>query len=139
VTIGPVLQCSPIPKRLPGYIQACAYVPPPPCSPALLQLFGFSSERKMSCCVLKEDSCYRVYNKGAGGRAVCANLQLSSAPAMLNKQTTKRTQDVTMQCTGKDALLHRSRATRHVADSRLCLLTCACTLLLTHQSPLALS
>jgi len=33
--------------------------------PALFKLFGFSSERKMSCCVIKEESKYVVHNKGA--------------------------------------------------------------------------
>ncbi len=34
--------------------------------PPVPQLYGFSSERKMSCCVLQQPDCYRVYNKGAG-------------------------------------------------------------------------
>jgi magnesium-transporting ATPase (P-type) len=33
--------------------------------PRFAQLFGFSSERKMSCCVMRDAGKYTVYNKGA--------------------------------------------------------------------------
>lgn len=39
---------------------SCCFVLP--CS---LQLYGFSSDRKMSCCVMREGDKLAVYNKGA--------------------------------------------------------------------------